>query len=160
MSKLQSLYGTNGQPITVTFTALANNNMRQSAVVDNTPAANLFLGALVALKFKTNAAGTSGTGYVAVYAYGTADGGADYTDGASGADAAFTPTNPPNIRLIGIINAVANSTTYEGGPMAVEPAFGGILPDHWGIIIENQTGAALDGSVASAWYQGYSNQVN
>jgi hypothetical protein len=157
MSTIKSLYGTNNQAITCTITSLTNNSMRQSTAIDNTT--NLFLDALVQVKIKTNASGTSGSGYVAIYAYGSADGGTDYTDGATGSDAAFTSTSPPNVRLIGIINAVANATTYIGGPISVAAAFGGILPDHWGIIIENQTGATLDASVGSSWYQGYSNQV-
>lgn len=157
MSIIQGKYGTNNQALTITYTSLGNTNMRQSTAVDNT--VNLFLDALVQLKFKTAAAATSANGYVAVYAYGTSDGGTDYTDGATGIDGAFTPTVPTNVRLIGIINAVANSTTYVGGPFSVATAFGGVLPDHWGIIVENQTGAALDAAVASAWYQGYENQV-
>lgn len=157
MSIIQSKYGTNNQAITCTITALGNTNFRQSTAVDNT--SNLFLDVLVQVKVKTNAASTSANGYVAVYAYGSADGGTDYSDGASGTDGSFIPTTPPNIRLIGIVNAVANATTYVGGPFSVATAFGGVLPDHWGIIIENETGAALDASVGSAWYQGYENQV-
>ncbi|MDE1766573.1 MAG: hypothetical protein KGI27_09945 [Thaumarchaeota archaeon] len=159
MSTIKSLYGTNNQAITITLASLTNAAFRQSTAVDNTT--NLFLDALVSVVIKTAAASTSSTGYVAVYAYGTTDGGTHYTDGASGTDGAFTPTTPPNIRLIGLINAVANSTTYVGGPFSVAAAFGGVLPDHWGIIVENETGATLDATAANfvADYQGWQNQV-
>lgn len=145
-------YGASNQAITCTITSLANNGQRGSTAVDNT--SNTFLDALVHVKVKTGASVTSATGYVNVYAYGTADGGTTYSDGVSGTDGAATLTSPPNLRLIGVINCVANSTTYNGGPFSVAQAFGGVLPDHWGIVVENKTGNALDASVGSAWYQG------
>ena len=154
---IKGLYGTNNQSITCTITSLATNTMRQSTAVDNTT--NLFLDVLVQAKVKTGASGTTANGYIAVYVYGTADGGTDYTDGATGTDGSFSATNPQNIKLIGIVNAIANATTYVGGPFSVAAAFGGVLPDHWGVIIENQTGGTLDASVGSVWYQGYQNQV-
>jgi hypothetical protein len=149
---IQNKYGTNNQAITCTFTSLTNNSQRQSTAIDNT--SNLFEDVLVFVKVKSGASGTSSSGVVNVYAYGTADGGTTYSDGAAGADGAITLTSPPNMRLIGQINVVANATTYEGGPFTAALAFGGVLPDHWGIVIENKTGATLDASVGSAWYQG------
>lgn len=151
---LKSKYGTNNQAITITLASLANNGQRESTALDNS--SNLFQEALVGGKVKSAAAAVSATGYINVYAYGTVDGGTTYSDSASGTDAAITLTNPPNARLIGVINVVANATTYKFGPFPVSPAFGGVLPDHWGLIFENKTGAALDatgGSHAIA-YQG------
>jgi hypothetical protein len=118
----------------------------------------LFLNVLVAVTIKTNAAGTSGTGYVAVYAYGTADGGSTYNGGATGSDGAYTVPSLPNVRLIGVINAIADATTYVG-IFDVASAFGGVVPEKWGIIVENQSGAALDASIGSALYQGVLNQA-
>jgi len=156
-STIESKYGTNNQTITCTFTSLTNNSQRQSTAIDNT--SNVFLDALVQIKIKSNASGTAATGAVNVYAYGTSDGGTDYSDGATGTDGSITLTSPPNMRLIGVINVVANSTTYIGGPFSVAQAFGGRLPDHWGIVIENKTSATLDASVGSAWYQGILQQT-
>lgn len=152
MSSVKEAFGSNNQAITCTFTSLTNNSQRGSTAIDNT--SNLFLDALVFVKVKSGASSTSATGYVNVYAYGTADGGTTYSDGVSGTDGAATLTSPPNVVLIGRINVVANATTYEGGPFSVAAAFGGTLPDHWGIVIENKTGGTLDASVGSAWYQG------
>lgn len=157
MSTIQSKYGSNNQIITCTLTSLANNGQRGSAAIDNT--SNLFLDALVFLKIKSGGSGTSASGYVNVYAYGTADGGTTYSDGVTGTDAGQTLTSPPNLRLIGVINMVANSTTYDGGPFSVAAAFGGIFPDHWGIVVENKSGGTFDGTTASAWYQGVEAQV-
>jgi hypothetical protein len=157
MSTVKQLYGNNNQAIACTLTSLANAGGangagRSSVAIDNT--VNLFLDALVQVKIKTSASALANDKAVYVYAYGTSDGGTDYTDGITSADAAFTATNPPNLRLIGVINAVAVSTPYVGGPWSVAAAFGGVLPDHWGIFVVNFTGQALDAAVGSAWYQG------
>jgi hypothetical protein len=152
MSTIKTAYGSSNQAITCTFTSLANGGQRGSASIDNS--SNLFLDALVFVKVKSASSATASTGTVNVYAYGTADGGTTYSDGVAGTDTGASLTSPPNLRLIGVINVVANSTTYEGGPFSVRAAFGGVLPDHWGIVIENKSGATLDASVGSAWYQG------
>lgn len=132
-------YGTNGQAITITLASLANTSLQQSTSIDNT--INLHNDALVELAIKTGASGVSATGYLDVYAYGTANNGTNYSGGATGTDGAFTGTL--NIKRIGRIAAVANATTYTD-VFAVAPAFSGVLPQKWGIIVENQTGAALD----------------
>ena len=82
---------------------------------------------------------------------------AEHTYGSEaniGTDSGITLTVPPNIALIGIINCVANSTAYVRIGMSVAQAFGGSLPDHFGIVVQNLSGAALDASVGSANYQG------
>lgn len=153
MSDIKSAYGTTNQAITCTITSLANNGQRQSTVVDNS--SNKFLDALVMATIKSNASGTSSTGYVAIYAYGTADTSTPtYSDSASGSDGSITLTAPPNMNLIGIVNVVANAVTYKAGPFSVASAFGGVLPEKWGIVVENKTGATLDASIGSAIYQG------
>lgn len=152
MSSVKAAFGSNAQAITCTINSLANTGQRQSTVVDNST--NLYLDALVSLTFETADAATAATGQVNVYAYGTADGGTTYSDGATGSDGAITLTVPPNMRLIGVVNAVANATDYWGGPFSVAAAFGGILPDHWGIVVENLTGGTIANETAAAWYQG------
>lgn len=154
---IEAKYGTNNQAITCTFTSLANAGARASTAIDNT--SNLFLDALVFIKIKSNASGTAATGQVNVYAYGTADGGTTYSESATGTDAGITLTSPPNVRIIGVVNVVANATTYNAGPFSVASAFNGVLPDHWGIIVQNSSGATLDASVGSSWYQGVEAQT-
>ena len=157
MATIKNLYGPSTQAITCTITALINGAQRSSLAVDNTT--NLFLDALVVVKVRSAASGASGI--VNVYAYGTADGGTTYGGGEAGmgTDAVVTLATFPNIRLIGIINVVANSTTYVGGPFSVAQAFGGSLPAGWGIVVENKTGASFDASVGNCWYQGISAQA-
>jgi len=153
MAVFKADYGTEKQSITITITSLTNTSARQSTVVDNTT--NLYLDSLVQVQVKSAAAATSANGYVNVYAYGTVDV-ADslYPDGITGSDGSVTLVVPTNLRLIGTINVVANSTTYASEPFSVAAAFGGVLPEKWGIVVENQSGATLDASVGAAYYQG------
>jgi hypothetical protein len=157
MSVLKPLYGTEKQVITITLAALANGSTRGSLVVDNT--AGLFLEILVQLQILSNASGVSSTGFVNVYGYGTVDSADNlYPDGSVGTDTAITLTVPSNARLIGTMNMVANAVTYVSEPMALSPAFGGVLPEKWGIFVENQSGAAF-GATANAYYQGQQGQA-
>lgn len=159
MADILAKYGTGNQTITITIASLANNGARESTAIDNT--SNKFLDALVSIKVKTGAGSPAVGPVINVYAYGTADGGSNYSDSATGSDAAITLTSPPNVRLIGVINAAAAATTYKAGPFSVAAAFGGVLPDHWGIILENKEGQTLDatGGSHSAVYQGVAAQT-
>lgn len=151
---IKQKFGTSNQTITITLASLASTSSRASTVVDNST--NLFLDAFVFLKLKSNAAGVTATGAALVYAYATADGGTSYTEGATGTDAAITLVSPSNLRLIGVINVVAVATTYTAGPFSVASAFGGTLPEKWGIVVQNKSGAALDATAGNhaAFYQG------
>ena len=145
--------------VALTMTSLAsltNNSYASCAVVDNTT--NLYEDALVSVVIATGASGVTSTGNLLVYAYGTTNG-SNYTDGVAGTDATVTPTSPTNLRLIGIVSAVATSTTYRSGPFSVARAFGGILPQKWGIVVQNVTGGTLASSGSSADYQGYNESI-
>jgi hypothetical protein len=152
---LKLKYGTDNQTITITLASNANNVVQASTVVDNT--ANLYKDALVMVKIKTNASGTSATGYLNLYFFGTVDtAGPTYPEGATGTDGTVTLTAPPNLPPPVIMNAVANATSYTAGPFSVRQAFGGSMPEKWGVIIENKTGAALDSTAGNhkVIYQG------
>ena len=135
----QPKYATN-TTVTITLASLANAAYRQSAVVDNST--NLYEDVILSFKFKT-AASASGT--ISFYAYGTADAGSTYSDNASGSDAAFTPSNVANLRLIATFQVTA-STQYTGeGPYLLSAVFGTArIPQKWGIICLNSSGQALD----------------
>lgn len=156
MATINQLYGTTNQSITCTITSLGSGSARESTAVVNT--ANLFMDVKVQVKVKTNAAGTSATGAVNVFAYATADDGTTYSGGATGTDAAYT-ANKDQLIFLGSIPAVANATTYVG-LFSLSRAFGyGGIPAKWGIVVDNQSGAALDASVGAAVYQGISATV-
>ena len=156
MATINQLYGTTNQSITCTITSLGSGSARESTAVVNT--ANLFMDVKLQVKVKTNAAGTSATGAVNIFAYGTADDGTTYSGGATGTDAAYT-ANKDQLIFLGSIPAVANATTYVG-LFSLARVFGyGGIPAKWGIVVDNQSGAALDASVGAAVYQGISATV-
>jgi hypothetical protein len=142
MSTASLAWNTNNQSITSHLGGLANNSQKTLASIDLSGLTLLDLMFQVT-KIKTNASGTSSTGYVNIYVAGTCDGGTTYGEGAS-SDAAITLTSPPNLILVQKINCVANATTYKGNPVAIAALFNGPLPDHVIFVVENKTGAALD----------------
>ena len=96
-----------------------------------------------------------------MFAYATADGGTTYSGGASGADAAFSG-NLDSLVYLGSVPVVANGTTYNA-MFSLARGFGyGGIPASWGIVIQNNSGAALDstGGNHAAFYQGIYAQVN
>jgi hypothetical protein len=159
---IELLYGTNNQAITITLGSLANNAARASTAIDNTT--NDYEEIEVQFSLKSNAAGTSATGFCNIYATGTTDGGTTYGEGATGTDAAITLTSPPNVKIIGQINMVANATTYKSTPFLVSQGFppSGVIPDHVVLIVENKSGAALDATEGNhtKTYQGVLRQVD
>lgn len=120
---------------------MSNGAARSSAAIDNTT--NLDDEVLVTVSIKSAASSVSTTGVVLIYAYGSADGGSTFPEGC-GTNTGVTLTVPTNLTLIGILNVVATSTTYESNPMSISTAFNGAIPDHWGICIVNNSGASLD----------------
>lgn len=118
--------------------------MRCSAAIDNTSA--LFTDILVSLTIKAGTTPTANSRIV-VYSYGTTDG-TTYTAGATGTDAAFSNTNNEKANLVPVgaitIGTATTGVVYEGGPWSLAAAFGGSLPEKCGIVVDNETGAALD----------------
>jgi hypothetical protein len=155
MADIKIKYGTTNQAITCTLNSLANASARASTVVDNTT--NLFLDALVEVTLVGAAASVSAAGYAVVWAYATADG-TTYSEGATGTDAAITLTVPPNAVRLDTISVVANNGTYKK-VFSIARAFGGSMPAKWGVIVENQSGAAFAAAGNSVVYQGILGQT-
>ena len=136
MSTATLSYGDN-QALTITVASLANAAMRQSTEIDNTT--NGFLNGTLGVKIKTGASGTAAAGYVNVWAWANSNGIRDGLAGAS--DNAITSN--AGLLFVGRMAAGVDATTY-GKTFELGEVFGGSLPPKWGIVLENQTGAALD----------------
>lgn len=156
---IQVKYGSNTQAITITLASLAASATagRASTAVDNT--SNVFLDALVAGFVDLGT--VSGHAQVLIYAYGTVDGGTTYSgfNGANsitGTDVGFTRLDPTDLRLIAVLPCPTSTVKMGFGPYSIAQAFGGTLPDHWGIVVFNDSGSALSGTAGNnkAWYQG------
>jgi hypothetical protein len=126
---------------------------RQSTVVDNT--SNLFTDALLSVRLKTGT--TTANTYIQVYVFATVSGGTRYTGGAGATDAAYTMVAQSPLIPIGRIGVPdTTARTYDAGPWSVAACFGGSLPDHWGVVIDNESGANLDSTAGNhvVEYQG------
>ena len=156
---MQPLYGSNNQALTITLASLTNGSARGCTAINNSTA--LFEDALIFVKITTGATITS-TGYINIYAYGSVDGGATYTESFGGTDAAITLASPPNAVLIAQINANVASTTYRAGPFSYCRTVGmDRLPQYWGIFVVNESGGTL-GSTSTTQaitYQGVNGQL-
>ncbi len=127
--------------MTITLSSLANGAGRAATAIDNTT--GLYLDADVRVKVKTNAAGTSATGYCDVYLLSSEDG-TNYDDTFGGTDAAATPVNA---RKLGTMTTNVNATTYVG--VFSVASLGITLPAKWSIIVVNNSGAALDATAGN-----------
>lgn len=130
----QPTYGTK-TTITWTGTSLANGSARESTVINWT--STRCADGRVRIQSKGQA---SGTNYVDWYVY-TALGDTTYTDGATGSDAAFTAANRLNSRYLGSLrmNAATAAVQVE---FQLSDVFRS-MPDKWGLIGINNSGAAL-----------------
>jgi hypothetical protein len=144
MADIKTAYGTAGTVITITLTSLADSSTagRESLVIDND--SDRFLDVLIQGKVKPQNSGSIVAPSTAfVYAYASADGGSDYPDTVTGADAAITLNNPTQLKLLGAIYAAAINTEYSGGPWSLASLYGGRMPEMWGIVVVNDMGTAL-----------------
>lgn len=140
---IKQKFGTNGQTITITLASLTNNSARESTAIDNST--DLAMDVILSIKAKSGGSSTTSNGYLNVYAYGTADNGTTYPDNVTGSDAGITLVSPTELYYVGQVNVVANSTTYKK-VFNLAQAFGGAIPQKWGIVIENKCGGTLDGT--------------
>ena len=130
MGKINMLYDT-PEDITIVLSALADDTVVASSEIDNT--SDLYEDYLVRFQIKT---GTSvdAAGKIYFYAVGAID------------DTGRTyPTNSKGQIPLGLpMVANADGTTYTSDVYSVRKAFNGVLPAYFKVVVDNQTGAALN----------------
>ncbi len=147
MANIKQAFGTS-TAITITLNSLADAAARESTAVDN--GTDLFEDAIVRVSVSVGTVANEKE--VRVFVYASEDG-TVYEDPATGTDAALTLEDPPVARLARIIPTPTSTKVYEAVFM-VAPLFGRTMPRKWGLIVENQSGAALAASANSASYSG------
>lgn len=145
MTTASPVYGT---PVTMTMTlaALASTAGllagRQSNAADNV--SDDCIDAMVGGKVVTTATTTTNT-QIQIWLFGSYDG-TSYSAAAGASDANFTPdTGAKNqMKLLTVIpNITTTAVTYVWGPFSVAQAFGGTMPQKWGVYVVQNTGTAL-----------------
>lgn len=156
MAATKLTYGSE-QTLTVTnLHSLANSATAgwQSAAVDN--ASDLFLDFMV--YFVLDFANTAPANSKGVYAFAYSGIGSIYTNPASGSEGTITlpdvTANPLSLRPLGFIPYVTQDEVVESPHFSVAQAFGGVMPQKWGVVLMNHSGAALAGSGNTAKYYG------
>lgn len=155
MAEIKAKFGKLPGRIEITLNALADDAYRESKHIVNT--VDRFLDALVQVQVQVTAGAPAGDKNCLVYAYGTAQGGAPYSGAASGLDAGFGSLAGQlisNCPLLGIVTLDSANEVFVSDVFSIASAFGGVMPEAWGIIVMNQSGQALGSADNKAWYQG------
>lgn len=144
MTTASPLYGTT-TAMTITLASLASDTSlvagRQSAVVAN--GTDDAIDALVGGKVTTGTSPTASR-QIEVWLFGSYDD-SEYSGGAGASDAALTPDTKTLLKLLTIIPTVNTSDkAYRFGPFSVAQAFGGVMPENWGVYIVHNTGVNLN----------------
>ena len=137
MPNIDTGFGTKAE-FTKTLASLADGASWATAAVNFTTgdAIDVFI-------FVQTTGQASGTDFVFVYAYASMDNtDAEYTDGATGSSASFTTANILNSPLVGTV-AMNATTAVKAGPWSLASAMGGLIPARAGLIVNNESAAAL-----------------
>jgi hypothetical protein len=156
MANIKTAYGNEATMTVTSLHSLANSPTAgwQSTAVDNT--SDLYLDAMV--YFVIDFANTAPANSRGVYVYAYSGIGSSYTNPASGSEGTITlpdvTANALSLRQIGFIPYVTQDEVVESAHFSVAAGFGGIMPQKWGIVLMNHSGAALAGSGNTAKYYG------
>lgn len=134
--------------LTITLASLAASATagRESTAVDNTT--DLAVDAELYGKIKTGTT-PSNNSAIEIWVYGSGDG-TTFSGGATGSNAALTPSAKAMLRLAQVI-PVSNTTgiTHQFYIGSVASLFGGLLPAKWGVFVLNNSGVALDSTAGN-----------
>lgn len=144
------VYGTT-QTITISPASLGSSGTfvsgRASTVVSNT--SNLYLDALLSGKIRVGTTPTINT-LINIYLWGLVDDTPTYPDSITGSDAAFSPTTAGvmagYMKLVASlqVDATTSDRDYHFSGISVAEAFGGSLPEKWGVYVAHNTGVNLN----------------
>lgn len=138
--------------ITVTLASLTSGSARECTAIDNS--SNKYTDAMVYLALKLQTGTPSNDKAIYVWFYGSEDG-TNYTDNASGSDAAVTMRSPTNLRGPFLISTPdSGGLTYKAVIGSVAAFFGGVLPRKWGFVVQNSTNvtfSATEGDHAKSY---------
>jgi len=142
--------------ITLTLNSLAGSTGlvtgRESTVINSTDLN--YVDYMVGGLLTASSTGTAASRQIEIWSYGAYDGtGTAFSGGATGADAALTLTTKSLLKLVTIIPMTsASSTQYVWGPFSIANAYGGTVPQEWGLFVTHNASTSLAASTHSSWY--------
>ncbi len=104
------------------------------------------------IRIKTGSTGTSASGYCRLWLVVSEDG-TVYTDGVDPDSASNQASLLVTSTLVAAIATTANATTYYFPEFSVMSVLG-FQPMYWAVVVENQSGHALD-TTAASFYSKY-----
>lgn len=155
MNDLKLKYGLSKRRLNISLNTLADDAYQESDAVNNVE--DGFVDALVQVFLKVTAGAPAGDKNSLIYAYGSAQGGGPYSGGAYGQNGLYGAKPGQlitNCQLIGVVTLDAANELFPSDVMSIAAAFGGYLPEDWGIICMNQSGRAFAAAECIAFYQG------
>jgi hypothetical protein len=145
-TNVSQVWGSAGN-FTITMASLANAAVRQSTSLDLTNTGTF--PNILDLEIQVLAeVGSSPGGSLALYiwVYGSSDG-STYPDTITGIDGAYTG-NLTNLTSLRQLNISSSGVQFGSNPISLAAAFGGTLPAKVGMVVQNNTGVALDSNSA------------
>lgn len=127
--------------VTITLANLAAGSARESAVID-WATNHKHDDCMLQFAFGSSLPTTASDKAVYVWFYGSADG-TNYTEPATGADAAITIGTNHNLRGPFTVAMATGNLNYDICIPSVASYFGGIMPKRFGVVVENQCNGAL-----------------
>lgn len=155
MNDYRTKYGPGKRPINIALNGLADDAYQQSDAINNLE--DGFIDDLVQVFVKVTAGAPAGDKDCLVFAYGSAQGGAPHSGGATGKNSSFGGQPGQlidNCQLLGKVTLDAANELFASDVFSIAAAFGGAVPEDWGIIVMNQSGRALADDSCIAFYQG------
>lgn len=141
MTTQSIVYGTR-TALTATLNSLVNLSNRESNAIDNT--STLAVDYVISVTLKT---GTSPSAGGLIYVWIASSDGTDWTGGATGSDSSYTAGEEWQLQPLQVFTVSATSNVvYKQVTPSLATYFGGTVPPKFSLIIENQSGAALNAS--------------
>lgn len=155
MTTQSASYPLSASSVTITLNSLATSTTagRSTLAWDNT--STKYLDIAMTIRVRTNASAPTGVKGCYVYVYASIDG-TNFSGSSAeavGTDIAVTFDSPSNLLGPFFISCPAASTTYE-----LDITFAslfGYVPQKGGVVIQNQTGNALNSSGNTVTFSGY-----
>lgn len=130
---------------TITLASLATGSSRESLIINAVSGGTAYDDAMIQFSVGASTATTAGAQAVYVWFHGSADG-TNFISPCTGTDAAVTIGTGHNLKGPFVISVLAGATVYQVNIPSVSQFFGGIMPRKWGLVVENQTNGALNGT--------------